>query len=223
MARYERTATGKRRRLRSWLPISIVALLCAGFVVGAIAMQNSWWIDPTEHPAADQVAPDGMSLYGDAGMAYFTREGTLRVRLSPDSLPASTLGLDPSGNESFEPRVPISAVVLGADGAFRLDLVESFEVTTVGDLIQAIELNQVGNRAWTSVSGELEDLAESWGWSPADLDRLQDDLTQAARETSGAYSASLPQIEHNGALVSIEVTIEPDSNVNLSFSFSPLP
>ncbi|GAA1135281.1 hypothetical protein GCM10009643_18900 [Microbacterium aurantiacum] len=144
-------------------------------------------------------------------------------RLSPDSLPASTLGLDPSGNESFEPRVPISAVVLGADGAFRLDLVESFEVTTVGDLIQAIELNQVGNRAWTSVSGELEDLAESWGWSPADLDRLQDDLTQAARETSGAYSASLPQIEHNGALVSIEVTIEPDSNVNLSFSFSPLP
>ncbi|KOS11473.1 hypothetical protein XI38_06435 [Microbacterium aurantiacum] len=61
-----------------------MALLCAGFVVGAIAMQNSWWIDPTEHPAADQVAPDGMSLYGDAGMAYFTREGTLRVRLSLD-------------------------------------------------------------------------------------------------------------------------------------------
>lgn len=213
-----------RRRLLSWVPISVVALLCVGFVVAAIAMQNSWWTDPERAPDSDQQASDGASLFTESGVDYLTRQGMLRVKVRADALPASELGLEPDGSQSFEPLVPIQAVVLGADGAFHLDLVRSFTVTTADDRVQSIDLEQESNGDWLSAFPNLERMAPSWGWTPADLDKLKNDLTAASRQTdSDSYSAQTPPIERNGALVSARIDVDvAAANVTVVFTVSSL-
>ncbi len=220
----EQRVPTKRRVLLSWLPISIVALLCIGVVVGVIAVQNSWWTD-TSSPSENQQAPDGMSMFGAPGVDFFTRDGTVRVKVDADSLPATELGLDPDAEQVFEPIVPISAVILGADGAFTLDLVKTITVTTSDDRVQSVELVQDGQGMWLSIYPQLQRIAPSWGWTAEQLDQLQTDLTAASRESKSAtYSAALPQVEHKGALTSAEITIDPDGgNVGLAFTIARLP
>ena len=58
-----------------------------------------------------------MSLCGDAGVSYFTREGALSLWVRRDSIATSTLGLYPLGEETFDSRVRVeAAVTLGAVG-----------------------------------------------------------------------------------------------------------
>lgn len=182
----------------SWMPISIVALLCIAVVVGVVAVQNSWWTD-TSAPSDDQQAPDGMSMFGDPGVDFFTRDGTVRVKVRADSLPATELGLEPDAAAVFESIVPISAVILGADGAFTLDLVKTITVTTAGNLVESVDLVQDGRGSWLSIYPQLQRIAPSWGWTAEQLDQLQADLTAASRESaSSRYSATLPHVEHKG-------------------------
>lgn len=206
----------------SWVPISIVALLCVGFVVAAVAMQNSWWID-TERPAsADQEASDGMSIFSGAGVDYIGREGLMKIRVTEDALSAAELGLPAEGTETFEPIVPVTALVLGGDGVFSLDLVRSFAITTSGGRVESIELSRVSNGAWLSVFPHLASVAEGWGFTDADVAALQEDLTAASRENGGdRYSAAIDPVLHNGAMSSAEITVDiQSSQVTVTFEVS---
>ncbi|WP_203581673.1 hypothetical protein [Microbacterium hibisci] len=211
-----------RRRLLSWIPISIVALLCVGFVVAAIQMQNSWWTDDDRPASEDQQASDGTSMLTGAGLDYLTREGVLRVRVGSDSLPAEELGLDANTSQSFEPITPIQAVVVADDGAFHVDLVRSFTVTTSNGRVESVQLVREANGDWLAVFAHLQRVAEHWGWSEADLALLQDDLTAAAHEGDGQqYSGRLAPVPHNGALASAEVAVDvPAAEVTLTFTVS---
>ena len=214
----------RRRALRSWIPISIVAAICVAIVVAVIVVQNSWWNDANARPSDDQQASDGMSLLTPAGVDYLTRDGVVRVKLRADALSAAELGLEPNDSQVFEPIVPIRAVVLGADGAFTVELVKSFTITTVDDRVEAVELVQDGKGMWLSIYPQLERIAPSWGWTEEQLDQLQTDLTAASRTTSSpTYSAQLPEVAHKGALVSARVTIEQeDGNIGLAFTVRSL-
>lgn len=216
----EQRIRARRRALRSWIPISIVTLLCVGFVVGVIAVQNSWWTAEHPRPAADQAAADGMSVFSGPGVDFLTREGVMRVKVRADSLSADELGLKQRGTQSIEPIVPVRAVVLGADGAFTVDLVQSFTITTTNDRVEAVELVQDGRGMWLAIYPQLERMAPSWGWTAEQLEQLQTDLTTASRNTSApTYSARLPEVLHKGALVSAEVTIDFDGgDVGLAFT-----
>ncbi|MDW4572458.1 hypothetical protein R8Z57_06645 [Microbacterium sp. M3] len=213
------TQRRSRRRLLSWIPISIVALICVGFVVAALLMQNSWWIDDDRPASADQQASDGMSMLTDPGVDYLTRKGILRVRVGEDALPAAELGLEADGSRTFEPLTPVQAVVIADDGAFYVDLVRSFTVTTAGGRVESVALVRETNGDWLSMLPVLQDAAESWGWTDEDLARLEEDLTSAAHEGDGKqYSAQLGPVEHNGALSSATVDVDLDSSeVTVSF------
>ena len=215
----------RRRAIMSWIPISIVALICVGIALGAVAMQNSWWTQANPDPSADQQAPDGTSMFDTAGVDYFTRDGVVRIKIRSDGLDASELGLDADGTETFEPRVPVKAIALGGDGAFYLDLVDSFTLTTAEDRVQSIELVPDGPGTWQSVSSQLQQVGAEWGWTQDQLDQLQTDLGTAAQADDAAgYSAQLPQIESRGALVSANVVVDTDSSaVGLSFTISARP
>ena len=93
---------------------------------------------------------------------------------------AAELGLDADGTETFEPRVPVKAIALGGDGAFYLDLVDSFTLTTAEDRVQSIELVPDGPGTWQSVSSQLQQVGAEWGWTQDQLDQLQTDLGTAA-------------------------------------------
>jgi len=219
------TATSRvRSALRSWGPIAIVALLCVGVVIAVIAVQNSWWNDPDRVPSDQQAASDGMSVFTDAGMDFLTREGEVRIKVRADALPASQLGLEPNGTQSFAPLVPIEAVVLGADGAFRVALVRSFTIETRDDRVHSIELLRETNGMWVTVSEQLAREASAWGWTDDDLAALQDALTAASRSASGdRYSAELPAVPHKGALASARIIVDTESpHVTVLFRVSRL-
>jgi hypothetical protein len=211
-----------RRRLLSWIPISIVAVLCAGFVVGALVMQNSWWLDDDRPASTDQQASDGMSMLTDAGADYLTRRGILRVKVGEKSLPAAELGLEADGERRFDLITPVQAVVLADDGTFYVDLVRSFTVTTSKGRVESVRLERDTNGDWLSALPSLQGMAESWGWTDADFARLQDDLTAASHEGDGKrYSAELGPVEHNDALSSAEVAVDLDaSQVTVAFIVS---
>lgn len=142
-------------------------------------------------------------------MDYLTRQGVVRVRIGPDSLPATELGLDADGAQTFEPITPIRAVAVAADGSFHVDLVRSFTLTTTNNRVESVELVREANGAWLTVFPDLQRVASFWGWTDADLSHLQDDLTAAAREGDGErYSAQLPLVEHKGAVVSATVDVD---------------
>ena len=216
----EQQLRARRRTFLSWIPISLVAFVCVLFVVGVIAIQNSWWTSDNPEPAADQAASDGMSVFSDPVVDYFTREGTVRVKVRSDSLSASNLGLEPDAVKTFEPLVPVSAVLLAADGAFTLDLVKAFTITTSNNRVERIELVQDSSGMWLAVYPELGRIAPAWGWTPEQLAQLQADLATASQTTDQtAYSAELPKVTHKGAIVSAEVTVKPNAgNVGLAFT-----
>jgi hypothetical protein len=67
--------------------------------------------------------------------------------------------------------------------------------------------------AWLTALSHLQRIAPYWGWTQAEIDQLEDDLTVAARAGDGrAYSAEIPPTEHKGALASAEVEVDVTSS-----------
>lgn len=213
-----------RRRLLGWIPTAIAAAICVGVVVAAILMQNSWWTDPERPATADQQAPDGMSMLGDPGVDYLTRQGALRIRIGPDSLTATELGLEPDGSQAFEPITPVQAIVVAPAGSFHLDVTRSFTVVVSDDEVQSVQLVPESDGTWRTALSHLQRIAPYWGWTEAEIDQLEDDLTIASRAGDGqAYSAEITPAEHKGALASAEVAVDvASSQVTITFIVSRL-
>lgn len=202
-----------RRKALSWIPTALVALFCLAFVVITIVVQNSWWAEDEPTASADQKATDGMSLFTDAGVDFLAKDGTLRVRIGPDSLSATELGLPSDGTRTIDPIVPVQAITLAPDGPLYLELVRSFTLTTENDRVVSVAYSRDDNGAWSSVSGTMARDAMRWGWTEADLSALQEELTAAARDTTTReYGASLPEIASKGALVSVDVNVSLDAS-----------
>ena len=213
-----------RRRILSWVPITVVAVICAGFVVAANVMQDSWWSAPEPTAAADQRSAKGMSVFTGTGIDYLTRDGYMKVELRDASESARSLGLDSDGSRTFEPIVPINAIMLGADGVIDLDLVRSVTVVSEDDRVAAVELLTDNDGAWTAAYAEVADVTSEWGFTPDDLDALRDDLTARSRSADGMpYRAALAEREYHGARVSAEIAVDPaGSQVTARFVVKPL-
>ncbi|MDN3494371.1 hypothetical protein QL996_00350 [Planococcus sp. APC 4015] len=212
----------KRRAILSWIPTAVIALICAGVVLGAFTMQNSWWVQPDARPAADQEAADGMSIFDVSGVHWFTRQGVVKVSLRADSTATAELGLESDGSTRIEPIVPIDAVVLTPDGVLTFDSVSSIDVATAEGRVASVTIGQDGNGAWTSAFARLQTVAESWGWTPEQLDALVADLAAASREGGGtAYSADLPAVDVRGARASARMHVDTAAaSTTLSFTIA---
>jgi hypothetical protein len=200
----------------------VIAAICIAVIAGAFAMQSSWWTQTSPPPADDQQTSDGMSRFDRAGTDYFTRDGILRLELRPDAAPATELGLEAHASATIEPIVPVTAVVLGADGVFVVDGVGSITLTTVGDQVHSVRLVPESSGSWQSASAELERTALAWGWTAEQIEQLSVDLADAARVSeAGAYSAALPRIAARGADVEAEVTVDGAVEVALTITAFP--
>ncbi|MDT0184819.1 hypothetical protein Q9S36_32000 [Microbacterium sp. ARD31] len=212
----------RRKRLLSWVPTTIVALLCIGVVIAAIAVGDSWWSEPEPEAAVDQQAADGASLFTQAGVDFLTRQGELRVKLREDALSATDLGLEPDGERTIEPLVPVRAIVLGEEGTFSIELVDAFTLITEDDELVALRTGPAGPRTWGTAMGSVRSVAPSWGWTAEHLEQLDEDLTAASRG-SDAYSAELPLVTTNGARVGARVDVDTRaSSVTVTYTFRTL-
>ena len=91
----------RRRRLLSWVPSVVLLLLIGGFAVAALGVNSSWWVQERPAPAADQTAPNGSSVFTDAGVDYLVRTGEVRIRMDSDAPSASSLGLPADGTRTL--------------------------------------------------------------------------------------------------------------------------
>jgi hypothetical protein len=207
-----RARTRRRRRILSWVPISVVALLCVAVVIGAFVMQSSWWTDLNRAPSDDQEGPGGSSMFGDGGVDYLTREGRLRVIVRPDSPSAGELDLPERGERTVETRVPVQGLVSVAEGAISFDTISAFTVHTASDRVQSVDLVLDGVGDWLAAVGDVESRSSMFGWSSDDLERADEGLLAARRAGESRYRAAFPAREYDGAWVSAVIDVDVASS-----------
>jgi hypothetical protein len=151
-------------------------------------------------------------VFTSPGIEYATATGLLIIRVSDEALDAAELGLDDDAVRTVDPEVPVEVRLLGADGALVIELVDAVSVTTVDGAIARVEVAPWGSGQYREYSALLESRAETIGWTPDDLSKLESDLSAAQRASDdGTYSAQLPPRRKIGAEVTALLSVDLDS------------
>lgn len=214
---------GENRFVKYWLAPLVLVVVVGVVAAILVSFQNSWWVDRGRPPSADQRASDGTSVFTQPGIDYVGASGVLIVRVGSESLPAADLGLDDDGERMVDPAVPVQVRVLGADGAFVLDLADAVVITTEDGRITRVELIPWGSPTFREMIALLESRAGNVGWTPDDIAALQDDLSAAQQAADGdSYSADLAGRDGIGATVSARITVDlASSSTRLSVIVTP--
>jgi hypothetical protein len=131
------------------------------------------------------------------------------MQLRPDATPPSDLGLPASGETVTTPLRPLEIRLLGPEGAFILDAVDSFTVWSENDHTVAVEATYAGNGEYGEAFALLERLGPNFGWTDADLTQLESDLVVDQRTTQGdRYSARIGPADAIGAHVSATISVD---------------
>jgi len=189
-----------------------VAVFCTlGFV-------NSWWVEKTP-ASSDQRASDGSSVFTQAGIDYFTKQGVLRVSMGAERPRAAELGLPASGTKHVDLLVPVKVTVTGTE-TVGVDIVGSLDVVTSHGRISAIELPFDSD--YHGVIQQVQELGPRMGWSAADIDRFMTRLqaSRAAHDFS-AYSATIGPVVHDGMRLSATVSADATSGPTLVVTLQP--
>lgn len=199
----------ENRFVKYWLAPIVLVVVAAGMTLVTLSVQNSWWVDRTRPPSSDQRAADGTTMLTQAGLDYAYASGVLIIRLGDDALSAEELGLERDGERRLDADVPLQLRLLAPESPLVLDLMDSVVVTTEDDRITRLEITPWGGVSYREFIALLQSRAETVGWTPDDLQRLEDDLGAAQRERDGdTYSATLVGRDAIGASVSAEVTVD---------------
>lgn len=113
----------------SWPPPTLVILACAAFCFGAYLMNTCWWVETDPQPSSNQEAPDGSSMFGSAGVDYFTRTGLVHINVGPGSPRASSLGFAPNGRTTISPLIPLRFNIEAPEGQLAISRVSTVSVT----------------------------------------------------------------------------------------------
>lgn len=159
----------------------------AFFAGAALVTSTSWWVQQDPPPVSGQTAADGTSTFTTAGIEYVEHIRVAIVKLNDDALPAGDLGLPSDGKTRITPTTPVELRILGTAGSVVIDLSRDFTLITEDDRVIAIEAEHWGSGTYLDEFADLRDMAANIGWTDADLQRLQDDLT--ADQRAGADSA----------------------------------
>ena len=172
------------------------------------AFNSSWWVANDPAASSSQRAPDGMSLFSQAGQDYALRTRLVLIKLREDATQATALGLPSDGTATAQFDVPIEVRVLGPTGALNVDLVNAVTVITANNRVTAAEMTYDSNGNYRDIIQNLQHLSENVGWTDADFDQLSTDLTAAAASTtSDVYAATLAPRKKLGMAVSAVLTI----------------
>lgn len=173
----------RRRRLLSWVPSVVLVLLIAGAGMAAIAVNNSWWVQPSPTAAPDQTAPNGASVFTAAGVDYLMRIGEVRIRMDEKALPAEALGLETDGTRtiSSEDR-PLVVQVAGTDGALAVDRVSQVVLATEDGELVSVDVRREVPGGFLEAHAMLADVANLYGWSADEVAAVPERVGDARRD-----------------------------------------
>ena len=211
----------RRRRLLSWVPSIILLVLIAGVVLAAVGVNNSWWVDPDPTAAADQTAPNGSSIFTDAGIDYFVRTGEVRIRMDSQAVPAEALGLEADGTKTIPYRGrPLVVLVSGTSGAMAVDNVTELELTTEdGELVSVAATRSVPG-GFLEAHAMLVDVADLYGWSEDEVAAVPDRVGEARREDPDA-PASITVGPGTAVGLAVSATLLAGGGTALVFTAEP--
>ena len=216
-------APSGRRRLLSWVPSILLLLLIAGFAVAAIGVNSSWWVDPHPTAAPDQTAPNGSSVFTDAGIDYLARTGEVRIRMDSRASPAAALGLEPDGSRMIPYRGrPLIVVVSGNDGAMAVDNVSELVLGTQGGELVSVAATREMPGGFVDAHTMLRDVADLYGWSADEVAAVPDRIAEAGRENPEA-PASVTVGPGTAVGLAVSATLTVNGGTALVFTAEPKP
>jgi hypothetical protein len=192
----------RRRRLLSWVPSVALVLLIGAAGLGAVAMSNSWWVQPTAGPAPDQTAPNGGSAFSGAGVDYVRHTGRVVIRMDSEAVPAEQLGLDATGSRRISMvERPVLVQVVGPDGALAVDQVTGIILGTEDGELVSVDLERPVPEGFVQAHRMLTDVADLYGWPEEQVASMPDRFGEARRENPEEPAA---------------ITVGPGTSVGLS-------
>jgi hypothetical protein len=198
----------RRRVIGFWISILAMLLVIATAVVLTLGFNNSWWVQKNPVASNDQVASDGSSVFSQAGIDYFTREGAVNVTMTSARPSAAGLGLPASDTTHLDFLVPLT-VTMKATKAVTFPSVDGIDLVTSGGKLTAIEI--VPNATYQEMLAEVSALAPKVGWSSSAVAGFRADLVADREQTHGdKFSATIGPSATTGMRVS--ATLSGDAN-----------
>lgn len=214
----------RRQSLLTWLPATILLLVIAGVVFATIAVQNSWWAQDAPEASADQKASDGSTMLTDAGFDYANVEGIVRVRIGDGGLSARELGLPEDGEKTAEFRRPVRAVIAARDDVYVVDDIATLTARSEGDELASVTLRFDVVSTWSDGVNLLRRHAEKFGWDPAQIDGLDEQLAEFNRDGEGDSFTATIASDGGGATVTGVLVFDRASGITPVFvEFTPAP
>ena len=199
----------RRRVVGFWIRIGAMLLLIATVVVLSFGFNNSWWVQ--KHPVAssDQLASDGSSVFSQAGIDFFTRQGVVEVTMTSPRPGATELGLAATGTKHIDFLVPLTIKAVGAQTVALAD-VEGLDLITSGGKLSAIEIRPTGS--YPQLLGQVSALAPSVGWSDGAVAQFRATLIAGQEESHRtSYTATIGPAATTGMRVSATLSADQES------------
>ena len=218
--------TPKQRRERKDVRLTIVTLaivlaVCAAAGIGAWAMSTSWWTESDPVASADQRTAAGESRFDRAGMDYLARTGSAVVHLRSDMSPATALGLEPTGETTVEPIVPVRLEITGETDTIAFAVLPRFTVVSVDDRVTAVRFEPAASGSFPQILAELRTRVPSWGWTEDEVAAVEDEIIAAGQDQTGAIpDVALPTAQVDGMTIDAVVTITGSGRPALTYTFS---
>ena len=207
----------RRRVIGFWVRIGAMLLLIATVVVLSLGFNNSWWVQ--KHPVAssDQLASDGSSVFSQAGIDFFTREGEVDVTMTSERPGAGELGLVPTGRKHIDFLVPLTVKAVGTQTVTLLD-VDGLDLITSGGKLSAIEIRPRG--LYPQLLGQVSALAPKVGWSDDAVAQFRANLIADQQESHRtSYRATIGPAATTGMRVSATLSADQQTAPELVIRF----
>jgi hypothetical protein len=198
-----------RRVIGFWVAIVAMLLVIATAVVLTLGFNNSWWVQ--KHPIAsnDQIASDRSSVFTQAGIDYFTREGTVSITMTSTRPTAAELGLPASGTRHLDFLVPLTVTANGTKPV-TFTAVDGIDLITAGGKLASIEI--VPTASYAQLLGEVSELAPKVGWSASAVAQFQANLVASRQQNNGdKFTATIGPSAATGIRVSATLSGDTDS------------
>lgn len=185
-----------------------MVLVISTAVVLSFGFNNSWWVQKNPVASNDQVASDGSSVFTQAGIDFYTRNGTLNITMASTRPTSVELGLPTADATHLTFLVPLT-VTAKATKAITFTDVDRLDLITSGGKLSAIEYRP--NADYQQMLGEVSALAPKVGWSADAVAQFNANLIASRQQHHGdSFTATIGPAASTGMRVS--ATLSGDAN-----------
>lgn len=199
----------RRRVIGFWIAMVAMLLVIATAVVLTLGFNNSWWVQKNPVASNDQVASDGSSAFTQAGIDYFTKEGTVKITMTSQRPSATELGLADAPTKHLDFLVPLVVTAKGTQ-AVTFNDVDALDLITAGGKLSAIEIRP--NATYAQLLGDVSALAPQVGWSAGAVAQFKADLIASRQQNHGdKFTATIGPAASTGMRISATLSGDASS------------